>query len=103
LFFYRSIHLYIFLKPVPPPQQPSAAAYLPSPQPPAYQPSAYIPVPTPEPAKQPVVTRVDLTDYEQRQSELEAREKRLAEREQALKGEGLLGSKLKIKFDLFTL
>ena len=78
-------------------QPPStAAAFLPTPEPPAYQPPPYSTVAAPAPVQQPTATRVDLSDYEKRQAELEAREKRIAEREQAVTNRGLVNGKYKI-------
>jgi hypothetical protein len=97
-FFCRSIFLSFSLKPAPPPQQPSAAAYLTPSQPSTYQPSAYTPVPTPAAVQQPkdpyiqeikpTSTRIDLSEHDQRQADLTEREKRIAERERALANAG---------------
>ncbi|CAF3341433.1 unnamed protein product [Rotaria sp. Silwood1] len=81
-------------QPVSPPQQPNIAAVLPPTQPASYQTPFYAPAQTPNPVQQSTETyrtdtkqaptRVDLSQYERQQTELEQREKRLAERERAL-------------------
>ncbi|CAF4545803.1 unnamed protein product [Rotaria sp. Silwood1] len=81
-------------QPVSPPQHPNIAAVLPPTQPASYQTPFYAPAQTPNPVQQSTETyrtdtkqaptRVDLSQYERQQTELEQREKRLAERERAL-------------------
>ncbi len=97
IFFCRFIYLinyFFFQIPAQPSQQPNAAAYLTPSQPSTYQPSAYTPVPTPvavqKPTDQysyeakPTATNVDVSEHERKQADLEAREKRVAERERVL-------------------
>ncbi|UJR33674.1 hypothetical protein I4U23_021105 [Adineta vaga] len=107
-------------RPVPPYQQPSVAAVLPpapapvyqppppvyQPPPPVYQPStpASASVTKPFATQQstdryttdskPAATRLDLSQYERQQAELEEREKRLAERERAISNPGKIGQRV---------
>ncbi|CAF0957427.1 unnamed protein product [Adineta ricciae] len=94
-----------------PTYQPPPPTYQPPP-PPVYQPSAPIyqpPAPAPAPTTTPYAaqqpadrygsetkqtsTRIDLSQYERQQAELEEREKRLAERERALSNTGKIGQR----------
>ncbi|CAF0905145.1 unnamed protein product [Rotaria sordida] len=73
--------------PPPPSQQPNIAAVLPPTQPATYQSPFYASsAPPPNTVQRPIETptRVDLSQYERQQAELEQREKRLADRERAL-------------------
>jgi len=95
--------MYFFSQPAPPPQQSYIPAVLPSaPAPAPYQPPSYSSVTTPIAAQQPTEkygndtkqtsTRIDLSQYERQQAELEEREKRLAERERAITNAAASGS-----------
>ena len=90
------------LPPTPAPAyQPPPPVY--QPPPPVYQPPTPAPAPTTTPyaAQQPAdrygsetkqtSTRIDVSQYERQQAELEEREKRLAERERALSNTGKIG------------
>ncbi|CAF1284887.1 unnamed protein product [Rotaria sordida] len=73
--------------PPPPSQQPNIAAVLPPTQPATYQSPFYASsAPPPNTVQRPIETptRVDLSQYERQQAELEQREKRLTDRERAL-------------------
>ncbi len=93
-----------FFQPAPPPQQSYIPAVLPS-APAPYQPPSYASVTTPIAAQQPTEkygndtkqtsTRIDLSQYERQQAELEEREKRLAERERAITNSAISGSESK--------
>ncbi len=90
-----------FSQPAPPPQQAYIPAVLPS-APAPYQPPSYSSVTTPIAAQQPTEkygndtkqtsTRIDVSQYERQQAELEEREKRLAERERAITNAAASGS-----------